>query len=106
LRIALVRGDAETARSLVQLPLVRTFVWGPTVFATLLDALTALREHERIEREAPPLRQPGTVVEPFALRALGAARSDDKLLAQADERFAALGLDWHRAQTQRLLAGV
>jgi class 3 adenylate cyclase/tetratricopeptide (TPR) repeat protein len=106
LRTALVRGDAETARSLVQLPLVRTFVWGPTVFATLLDALTALREHERIEREAPPLRQPGTVVEPFALRALGAARSDDKLLAQADERFAALGLDWHRAQTQRLLAGV
>jgi len=45
-------------------------------------------------------------VEPFALRALGVARRDDELLARADERFAALGLEWHRAQTERLIAGV
>jgi class 3 adenylate cyclase len=106
LRMALVRGDIEAARSLVRLPPMRTFVWGSTVFATLLDALTALREHEWIEREAPPLRQPGTVVEPFALRALGAARNDDDLLHQADKRFRELGLEWHRAQTERLLAGL
>jgi hypothetical protein len=45
-------------------------------------------------------------VEPFALRALGAARNDDELLARADERFAELGLAWHRSQTERLLAGL
>jgi class 3 adenylate cyclase len=106
LRAALVRGDIDTARSLSQLPLMRTFVWGPAVFATRLDALTALREHEAIEREAPPLLQPGTVPEPFALRALGAARRDDELLARADELFAELGLEWHRAQTARLLEGL
>ena len=106
LRMALVRGDAEAARAFVRLPPMRTFVWGSTVFGTLFDALVALREHERIEREAPLFRQPGTVVEPFALRALGAARGDDELLAQADERFAALGLEWYRAQTERLLKGL
>ena len=54
----------------------------------------------------PTLVQAETTVEPFALRALGAARRDDELLARADERFVALGLEWHRAQTERLLAGV
>lgn len=38
--------------------------------------------------------------------ALGAARGDDGLLAKADERFHALGLEWHRSQTERLLAGI
>ncbi len=45
-------------------------------------------------------------MEPFALRALGVARGDDELLARADERFQALGLVWHRAQTERLLDGL
>jgi hypothetical protein len=71
-----------------------------------MDALVALGEHDRIESDAPELVQPGTSVEPFALRALGAARRDDALLARADELFATLGLEWHRAQTGRLLAGV
>ena len=44
-------------------------------------------------------------MEPFALRALGTARGDDELLARADGRFAELGLDWHRAQTERLVKG-
>jgi hypothetical protein len=47
-----------------------------------------------------------TFIEPFALRALGIVRRDDDLLRQADERFAELGLDWHAAQTERLLAGL
>jgi class 3 adenylate cyclase len=106
LRMALVREDARTARELVKIPLRRTFVWGPAVFATLLDALVALGDRERIEREAPPLVRPRTTVEPFALRALGAARGDDDLLVQAQERFATLGLDWHADQTERLLGGV
>jgi hypothetical protein len=42
-------------------------------------------------------------VEPFALRALGIARHDDELLARADVRFVELGLDWHRAQLERLV---
>jgi hypothetical protein len=106
LRMALVRGDVEAVRTLVRLPPMRTFVWGSIVLATLLDALTALREHDSIRREAPPLRQPGTVIEPFALRALGAAWNDDDLLRQADSRFRELGLEWHRSQTERLLAGL
>ena len=105
LRLALVRGDVESVRELSQVPFLRTFVWGPAVFGTLLDALAALREGERIEGEAPRFLQAGTITEPFALRALGIVRGDDELLAEADDRFAALGLEWHRAQTERLLAG-
>jgi class 3 adenylate cyclase len=106
LRIALVRGDIDAVRELVRIPFRRTFVWGPGVFGTLLDALAALREREWIEREAPPFVQAGTITEPFALRALGIVRGDDEVLARADERFAALGLEWHRAQTERLIAGL
>jgi class 3 adenylate cyclase len=105
-RIALQRGDRAAAEALADLPLERAFVWGPAVFATRLDVLAALRRRESIEREAPALLQPGTLMEPFALRALGAARGDDDLLARADALFADLGLAWHRAQTERLLAGI
>ncbi len=106
LRLALVRGERDRARALVRIPLQRTFVWGPAVYGTFLDALVALGEHEWIEREAPAMASPGTAVEPFALRALGAARGDDALLARAGERFQALGLTWHADQTERLLAGL
>jgi hypothetical protein len=68
-----------------------------------MDALALLRDGKRVESEAPALLQHGTYVEPFALRALGIVRGDPELLAQADARFAALGLDWHRAQTEMLL---
>jgi hypothetical protein len=105
LRMALERGDAAAARKLAETPLMRTFVWGPAVFAARLDAFVALREHDRIEEEAPSLNKSGTVVEPFALRALGAARGDDELLSRAQDRFAELRLDWHAAQTERLLSG-
>jgi class 3 adenylate cyclase len=106
LRIALVRGDGAAVHELVQVRFKRTWVWGPGVFCTLLDALAALREREWVEREAESLDQPGVITEPFALRALGIVRGDDHLLARADERFAALGLDWHAAQAERLLAGL
>ena len=84
----------------------RALVWGPGIFAARLDALAMLGKYERIELEAPPLVQPGTTVEPFALRALGLARRDDGLIAQAHDRFAALGLDWHAAQLERLRDGL
>jgi class 3 adenylate cyclase len=106
LRIALERGDRPGAESLVDLPVERALVWGPGIFSARLDAFVALGRHDRIEHEAPELVQPGTTVEPFALRALGVARRDDELLARADELFVALGLVWHRAQTERLVAGL
>ena len=106
LRLALVRGDGERVRGLVGLAPYRTYVWGPSVFGTWIDALLAVRDHDAIEREAPRFLKAGTVPEPFALRALGAARRDDELLARAEERFRALGLDWHVTQTERLLAGL
>ena len=87
IRIALLRGDRSAMESLVELPVERALVWGPGIFAARMDALVALGRHDRIESEAPELVQAGTTVEPFALRALGAARRDDELLARADELF-------------------
>jgi hypothetical protein len=106
LRMALLRDDRAAAEALVGLPLERTYVWGPAGLATRLDALVSLGNHERIEREVGSLLGPGLYTEPFSLRALGAARRDDDLLARAQERFSALGLQWHAAQTERLLAGL
>ena len=98
IRIALLRGDRSALEALVELPVERALVWGPSIFAARMDALVALGRHDRIESEAPDLVQAETTVEPFALRALGAARRDDELLARADERFVALGFEWHRAR--------
>ena len=106
LRLALVRREVERVRELVDLTPSRAFVWGPSVFGGWLDALLALGEYESIERQAPRFLHAGTVPEPFALRALGGARRDDELLARAQECFRVLGLDWHAAQTERLLAGI
>jgi class 3 adenylate cyclase len=77
-----------------------TLVEPPSAF---LDALVALGDRERIETEAPKWLQAGTFGEPFALRALGTARSDRTLLQQALERFEAMDLTWHAEQTRRLL---
>jgi hypothetical protein len=106
IRIALARGDRASAEALAELTVERSFVWGPAVFSARLDVLVALGQHDWIEHEAPSLLQQGTLLEPFALRALGAARHDDELLEQAEKRFRDLGLDWHRTQTERLLAGI
>jgi hypothetical protein len=38
-------------------------------------------------------------LEPFVLRALGLTQSDQAFLKRARERFTALGLGWHAAQT-------
>lgn len=105
LRIALERGDRSSAAELLQLPVERGFVRGAGAMAARLDAL-AFGRFDLVEREAPVFVRPGLVLEPFALRALGVARGDDELLQQADDRFAALGFEWHRALTPRLVAGV
>jgi class 3 adenylate cyclase len=106
LRFALVRGDRGEAERLVGSVFEREYVFGPSVKAVRLDALAALGHEEAVEAEAPVSLRKRTFIEPFALRALGIVRRDDDLLRQADERFAELGLDWHAAQTERLLAGL
>ncbi len=67
---------------------------------TRLDALIALGRLDQAEEEATRFVQPGTYMEPFALRTLGFVRRDPDLIAQAVERFEALGLNWHAAQTR------
>jgi hypothetical protein len=59
---------------------------------------------ERLEaaEAATPLLQPGTYLEPFALRTLGLAQGDRALMEQAVERFEAMGLGWHAAKTRAL----
>ena len=57
------------------------------------------RPAEEAEEAAVPLLQPGTYLEPFALRTLGVVRSDRALTEQAVERFDAMGLRWHAAKT-------
>ena len=79
------------------------FDWEWEPVSTFLDALAALGDRERIEAEAPNWLQQGTFAEPFALRALGIARSDRALLQQALGRFEQMGLSWHAEQTRRLL---
>jgi class 3 adenylate cyclase/tetratricopeptide (TPR) repeat protein len=68
-----------------------------TTKAARIDALVALGRAAEIEEEAETL--PLGYLEPFALRALGMARSDDALLKRAADRFAGMGLRWHAAQT-------
>ena len=70
--------------------------------ATKLDALIALGRTREAEEAATPLLQPGTYLEPFALRTLGLARRDRALTDQAVERFEAMGLGWHAAKTRAL----
>ena len=40
---------------------------------------------------------------PFALRALGVARADSKLLNEATARFEAMGLEWDAGETRKLV---
>ena len=106
LRMALVRGDSSSAEALADIPIERTNVWGVGALAARLDMLAALQRRELIEREATALLQEPSILQPFALRALGVMRRDHELLADADERFQAFGLEWHRSQTERLLTGL
>jgi class 3 adenylate cyclase len=74
--------------------------WSIAAGVARLDALVHLGLRERVEELAEPLiATPGTYVEPFALRALARVRGDRALLERARERFTALGLGWHAAQT-------
>ena len=106
IRLALLRGNLDRVDELV--PDAAAFSgisFGLAARAARLDGLAALRDRERIEREAPKLMLPDTILEPFAMRALAVVREDDELLRRAQERFEQLGLAWHAAQTPRLITG-
>ena len=106
LRLALLRGDRERVAGLLESPWVRSRVFGPAVVAARLDGHLALGDHDHAAQEAAPFASGGGLLEPFALRALGIARRDDELLGRADALFAEMGLEWHRAQTERLTGGL
>jgi hypothetical protein len=104
LLLALHRGDLTAVESLLGEPAVRASNWFYlSSMAAHLDALAALGERERVEREAGPALRPGTYLEPFALRALGLVRQDEALVEQAAEHFEAFGLEWQSARTRALL---
>lgn len=101
--LAIARGDLATLERELE-------DWKPDGLAdveglvTWLDAFIALDRKAEIEEEAPVLVKPGTYLEPFALRALGYARHDDALLAQAIALFDGFGLDWFASQTRLMLS--
>jgi hypothetical protein len=100
LRLAIARRDTTTIERLLNVPTSMTY----TVLATTsarLDGLTALDRRAEVEALAPTLLQPGTYLEPFALRALGVVRHDADLVARGQAAFTALGLTWHAAETAR-----
>ena len=107
IRLALARGDSARVEKLLaeaeapKKTLIRSTKLAPV--AARLDALTALRKRDRVEEETPRWLQPGTYLEPFALRALGVVREDEALIQQSAAGFNAMGLDWHASQTRVLL---
>jgi class 3 adenylate cyclase len=100
-RLALIRGDLDLVEALLEGAekwhwFVYNYVNG---VATRLDAFVALGRAGEAVEDAERHLLPGSYLEPFALRTLGVARGDPTLVAQAQERFHALGLEWYAAQT-------
>jgi class 3 adenylate cyclase len=103
--LAIARGDHDELRRIVDSMEAEQFEpWVYYGLSAFLDALIALGDRERIEAEAPQRVRPDSYVEPFALRALGFAREDESLLDDAAARFETMGLDWHAAETRKLLS--
>jgi hypothetical protein len=101
-RLALVRGDHDALAGVTEGSGKWLWViWNHMNNAVArLDALIALGRLEEAQEQATRLVQPGTYLEPFALRTLGFVRRDADLMARAAERFEALGLNWYAAQTR------
>jgi AAA ATPase domain len=100
-RLALWRGDVDRLAELItgdEWLQRQTWFSLPTA-STRLDALAVIGSPAEVADAAERLGRPGSYLEPFALRAVGIARQDDKLLARAHESFRALRLDWYAAQT-------
>lgn len=102
IRLAMRRGELDRVDELLD-ALEETEHPSLTSKAARFDGLVALGRAIEVEEEVERPRF-APYLEPFALRALGVATGDQALLERAVERFAALGLHWHAAQTP-LLAG-
>jgi class 3 adenylate cyclase len=103
-RLAMIRGELDRLEALLD----GSEKWHWFIFnyvngvAARLDAFVALGRAEEAVEDAERHALPGTYLEPFALRTLGVARRDPALVAQAQESFEAMGLDWYAAQTREL----
>jgi hypothetical protein len=106
LRLGLLRRDRAEVERWLDLGVFRMHVYGPGVMTARLDALAAIRHLTKVEEVAPAFVHDGLFLEPFALRALGIVRGDDELVERANRLLAERGLDWHRSQTDGLLAGI
>jgi class 3 adenylate cyclase len=104
LRLALVRNDVTAIERFASAFDLGPFGWMGRIdaAATLLEALVTLGARKWIENTAPEFLRPGTYVEPFALRALGIARDDGRMVDEASRRFRAMGLDWRADETRNL----
>jgi len=103
--LALLRGDLPRVAALLE---SSGATWHLSTdgslyaLATKLEALVALGRTSEAEEAAAALLQPGTYLEPFALRTLGVVRSDRALTERAVERFDTMGLAWHAGETRAL----
>jgi hypothetical protein len=108
-QLALLRGDLGRVDALVDAS-GATWRWSMDgslyALALKLEALIALGRPGEAEEAAAGLLQPGTYLEPFALRTLGLVRGDRTLTDQAVERFEAMGLAWHAAKTRESCVSV
>jgi hypothetical protein len=107
LRVSLELGELESAERLLSARPEALRIgtgWFSLVGAPArLDALAALGDAARLQTEAEPLLRPGTCLEPYALRALGIVRGDERLIAHAAKRFEQLGMTSAAAETRATL---
>jgi hypothetical protein len=107
IQIALLRGELDRIEALLAEPVGAgaSNTWFLVAWlATRLLAMAALGDLRGVEEEAPPLLQPATYLEPFALRALGMVRRDPELLVQAASGFQRMGLQSLAKETTGLIA--
>jgi tetratricopeptide (TPR) repeat protein len=105
IRLALAQGDLEAVRDLSDHANIgRRHLWtyAGTV-AAYLDAVAALRDLDRAERDAPQFLGSRSVLEAFAMRTLGVVRADRSLLEEAAALFARLGFEQQSANTRSVM---
>ena len=100
-RLSLMRGELDRLEELLADDewLSRQTWFTLPAGATRLDVLSVIGDISAVQEAAAELAVRPSYLQPFALRALGIVRDDDKLLARADEGFRMLQLDWHAEQT-------
>jgi tetratricopeptide (TPR) repeat protein len=104
IRLALHRHDLAEARRLIaesDFPITRRQTWYFTAaVAAHFDALIALGDRERVDRDAAEFLGTNTVLTAFATRALGSVRDDQVLLAEAATSFERYGFEDQAAKTR------